>query len=108
MGAGRAYLEEKAAQGNLAAQPDLTKIGRPKSGFLWGVFLELSRSRESGINGPSPIKTAEIQAFCEFNEITKPATKRRIYAAVRAMDSVFLKWADSQGQKPNGDITAKR
>ena len=88
----RTHLQRAAAQGK--TDPLLDFVDPPKLGApLWGVFMELNRSRPSGM-GPGAIPPTEIEAWCRMNNIRLTPWE---FSTIVAMDSAVLSlWSDQR------------
>jgi hypothetical protein len=86
----RAHLEAAARAGDpeaiceLEHQPQLP----PLAAHLWLAFIDLSRSRRTGMAGPEPISRADIRLWEEDECTTLQPWERR---ALLALDAAWLK-----------------
>jgi hypothetical protein len=76
----------------IAALDDRPSLDLPQS-YYFGVFVELSRSRGSGMNGPLPIPLSEIKAYCELYGIDCIEDRGRIAKFVGTLDEQYLESA---------------
>jgi len=60
----------------------------PEAAFdVWGWFLQISRGRQSGINGPMALSSTEILAFFQLEGCMPDGWE---LGAIRALDMVAL------------------
>lgn len=86
----RAHLESAARQGEPWAIHELANIPQlPAAGaHLWGYFVQLGSTRQSGGMGPSPLSRAEIRLWEEDEAVELAQWERR---AILALDALWLR-----------------
>lgn len=70
--------------GHAHKNPDF--IVREEGQYLFDWFIELDKSRSSGMNGPNPLSSGEIKAWAEF---TGNIIARWDFRTLHAMDRKY-------------------
>lgn len=63
------------------------------------AFGVLTRARESGVNGPQPIKVSEILAYLQLAEVASPEQRVRFTSVLQGLDGAYLAYAEAKVAK---------
>ena len=65
------------------------------------AYNTLSNSRDSGVNGPSPIRLSEIDAYFRVTGIDERDERVKYVALIQRLDRVYLDHASEQIARHN-------
>jgi hypothetical protein len=70
--------------------------------WIWEGFMCLSQTRQFGMAAPQPISLVDINAYCEFRDISDPDDRDDFLYHVRNMDRVWMQeWQARHPTKNN-------
>jgi hypothetical protein len=76
----------------LNSKPDLF----PDLLWIWESFMVLSSARQVGMSGPQPMTITDINAFCQFHEMTNRDEREEFLYYMQEMDRSFLAYHASK------------